>query len=239
MHTYTRYFLLFAFCLAGPVAFAQGIFNGKVFEYKTRIGLANIWIENLRNKQNTLSDKTGKFSLPAKPGDLVLFKGFSYKNDTVLVTSLNSAEIFLQSQKIELKQVNISTTELAKKFKDYDQEYHGQPMVYHRDREGNLDGGINIRIHYWKKGEHDKAKLDKKLRDFETMDHIHGLFTPETIGKFVPLKGDEMDNFISLYTPSVKVFTSNDFNMVAYLSESYKKYQALPVEKRHPQPIGN
>ncbi|MEO7211393.1 hypothetical protein [Mucilaginibacter sp.] len=239
MHTYTRYLLLFAFCLAGPVVFAQGIFNGKVFEYKTRIGLANIFIENLGSKQNTLSDKNGKFSLPAKKGDLVLFKGFSYQNDTVLITSLNGIEVFLAPQNMELSQVNISSTELAKKFKDYDKEYHGQPVVYHRDRKGNLDGGINIRIHYWKKGEHDKQKLAKKLRDFDTMDQIHELFTPETIGKYVPLAGGEMDNFISLYTPSVKVFTSKDFNMVAYLSDSYKKYQALPEEKRHPQILAN
>jgi hypothetical protein len=239
MHTYIRYLLLAAFCLAGPVVFAQGTFKGRVFEYKTRIGLSNVFIENLGNKQNTLSDKTGKFALPAKTGDMVLFKAFGYQNDTVLITGLNDAEIFLATQNIELNQVTISTTELAKKFKDYDREFHGQPVVYHRDRKGNLDGGISIRLHYWKKGERDKQKLEKKLRDFDTMDQIHELFTPQTVGKYVPLTGDEMDNFIGLYTPSVKVFTSKDFNLVAYLSDSYKKYRALPEDQRKPRSIVN
>jgi hypothetical protein len=239
MHTYLRYLLLAAFCLAGPVVFAQGIFTGRVLEYKTRIGLGNIWIENLSNKQNTLSDKSGKFALPAKNGDLVLFKGFSYQNDTVLVTSLNGAEIFLAPQNIELSQVNISTTELDKQLRKYDRQFRNQAVVYHRDSKGNYDGGVSIRLHYWKKGERDKAKLEKKLRDFDTLDEIHELFTPQTVGKYVPLTGDEMDNFISLYTPSVKEFTRKDFNLVAYLSDSYKKYQALPEEQRKPRPIVN
>jgi hypothetical protein len=229
-----KYWCLVVLCFAGLSAFAQGTFSGRVFENKTRIPLSNIWVENLGNKRNTLSDKSGKFVLPAKAGDLVLFRGFGYKNDTVLVTRLGGTEIFLEPQKIELSQVNISTTELAKKFKDYDPEFHGQPIVYHRDRKGNLDGGINIRVHYWKKGERDKAKLEKKLRDFDTMDRIHEIFTRQTIRKYVPLDGDELDNFISLYTPSVTVFTRNDFNLLVYLSDSYKQYQALTPDKRKP-----
>lgn len=234
-----KYLLSIALCCIISAAMAQGTFKGQVFENKTRIGLANVFIENLTNKQNALSDKAGKFSVKAKLGDVVLFKSVAYQNDTVLVTSLSNTEVFLDLQKIQLKQVDISGTELAKEAPKYDKEFHNQPIVWHRDRLGNYDGGITWRIRYWKAGEHEKARLVKQLKNFETMDRIHELFVPEYVGQYVPLKGEDMDNFIGLYTPSVKVFTAKDFNMVAYLSDSYKKYQELPADKRKPQPLIN
>ncbi|AMR30379.1 hypothetical protein A0256_02570 [Mucilaginibacter sp. PAMC 26640] len=233
-----KYLCLLLFPFAITAAHAQGIFKGKVMEDKTRIGLANIFIQNLNNKSNTTSDKSGSYSLPAKVGDLVLFKGFSYLPDTVLVTSLNSTEIFLNPQKFPLQEVTVTATELKKPLKNiYDPEFHGQTVVKHRDREGNIDGGITMRLHYWKKGEHDQAKLEKKLKDFDTMDEIHGLFVPENIGKYVPLKGEELDNFIGLFTPGVKEYTRKDFNLLNYLNSSYKKYLALPPDQRKIQPF--
>lgn len=233
-----KYFCLLLFCLPVAAAVAQGNFKGKVMEIDTRTGLANIFIQNLNNKASTASDKTGLFSVPAKPGDLVLFKAPSYQNDTVLVTSLNNSEVFLALQKFPLQGVTVTSTELKKPLKNiYDPEFHGQPVVYHRDYKGNLDGGLTLRMHYWKKGEHDKAKLDKQLKDFDTMDEINALFTPPNIGKYVPLTGEELDNFIALYTPNVKEYTRKDFNLLNYLNSSYKKYQALPPDQRKVQPF--
>lgn len=232
-----RYLILLGCCLTALFSRAQGTFSGKVFEYKTHIALNNIWIENLSNKQNTLSDKNGKFSIPVKNGDLVLFKGFAYRSDTVLITGSNASEVFLEPQTIPLNQVDVTATELGKKINVYSPEFHGQPVVYHRDYKGNYDGGITIRLHYWKKGERDKAKLEQKLKNFDTADRINALFTPENIGKYVPLKGEDLDNFISLYTPTVKQFSRNDFTLLQYLNDSYKRYQDLPPDKRKPQPI--
>ncbi|OOQ59201.1 peptidase associated/transthyretin-like domain-containing protein [Mucilaginibacter pedocola] len=234
-----KYLLIVVFCCLFFGASAQETFKGQVFENKTRSGINSVYIENLNNKQSTLTDKNGKFAVKAKLGDLVLFKSIAYQNDTVLVTSYSNTEIFLDLKKIQLNEVNITTTGLAKEAPKYDKLFHNQSMVYHRNKEGNYDGGVTFRIKYWKKGEKDKAKLAKKLQDFDTMDHIHEVFVPETIGKYVPLKDEELDNFISLYTPSVKVYTDKDFNLVSYLSDCYKKYEALPPEKRKPEPIVN
>ena len=232
-----KYLAISICCFAASAVFGQSVFNGRVIENKTTIGLANIFIQNLTNNSNTLSDQAGKFSLPAKLGDLVLFKGFSYHPDTVLVTTLSKTEIFLNPQKFPLQEVTVTSTELKKKLVIYSAEFHGQPVVYHRDYKGNYDGGVTLRLHYWKKGEHDKQKLDKKLKEFDTMDQIHEVFVPESIGKYVPLTGEELDNFIDLYTPNVKEFSRKDFNLLTYISESYKKYLALPPDQRKPQPL--
>jgi hypothetical protein len=68
-------------------------------------------------------------------------------------------------------------------------------------RKGTLKGGIIWRIWYWKKDEKKKAKLEAKQRKYDIMYNISLVFTPKTIGKYVPLTGQELDDFIILYTP--------------------------------------
>ena len=216
---------------------AQRKLNGRVMENGTRIGLSDVFIENLTNKQSTFTDLKGRFSISAKTGDLLTFKGFAYQNDTLLVTDVNSKEVFMEPKKNDLAQVNITSTEI-KKLNTYDPQLHGQTMIYQRNKDGSLKGGIILRMWYWKKDERKKAKLEKKLKEFETADKIAAIFTPGNLAKYMPLTGEDMDNFIALYTPNVKTYTSNNFNLLKYLNDRYKNYQSLPPEKRKPKPLG-
>jgi len=227
-------YLLFISLFFSSTAFAQAPFSGRVLELKTRIGLAGIKVENLTSKKTTVTGNTGNFSIPAKNGDLLIFKGFAYSVDTLLVTEPWAKEIFLEPLNNELQPVNITTTETKNMATYYDPQYHGQPVVYARDKKGYLTGGIIWRIWYWKKDAKKKAKLEAKQRDYDIMYNISLVFTPKTIGKYVPLTGLELDNFITLYTPTPSVYTANDFNLVNYLNACYKKYQELPPEKREP-----
>lgn len=227
-------YLFFITLLFSSAAFAQAPFKGRVFEVKTRIGLAGIRIENLTNKKTAITDNKGDFSIPAKNGDLLTFKGFAYSADTVLMTEPWAKEIFLEPLNNELQPVNITTTETKNMNTYYDPLYHGQPVVYARDKKGYAKGGIIWRIWYWKKDEKKKAKLEAKQREFDMRYNISLVFKPKNIGKYVPLTGQELDDFINLYTPTPAVYNANDFNLVNYLNACYKKYQALPADKRQP-----
>jgi len=66
-----------------------------------------------------------------------------------------------------------------------------------------------------------------------TLDQIAQVFSPENIAKYVPLKDTDLTNFILLYIPSVKTYTSSDFNLSAYLNASYKKFLELTPEQRN------
>jgi hypothetical protein len=225
--------LIFIFVSSASIVLAQKKLTGRVLENGTRIGLGDVFIENLSNKQSTFTDVKGRFSIHAKTGDLLTFKGFAYQNDTVLVTDLNSKEVFMEPKKNELAQVNITSTEI-KKLNTYDPQLHGQTMIYQRNENGSPKGGIILRMWYWKKDEKKKAKLEKQLKEFETADRIAAIFTVSNLAKYVPLTGEDMNNFIALYTPNVKTYTRNDFNLISYLNDNYKKYQALPLDKRKP-----
>ncbi|MFD0763657.1 hypothetical protein ACFQZI_02245 [Mucilaginibacter lutimaris] len=228
-----RCLIIFAF-LISTSARAQFILKGRVFENKTRIGLAGIRVDNLNNNKTTLTNNTGNFAIPAKNGDMLVFKGFAYQVDTLVLTKMNEQEIFMEPVTNQLNQVNINTT-VTKNFNTYyDPLYHGQPVVYQRDREQRPVGGIIWRLWWWKKDENKKSKLEKLQQKFAVMDKIQAVFQPGIIAQYIPLTGEDLNNFITLYTPTPKIVTEKDFNLVNYLNECLKKYEKLPPDKRQP-----
>jgi hypothetical protein len=220
--------------LLSTAAFAQSNFKGRVFENKTRIGLAGIRVSNLNNNKTTFTDNIGAFSIPAKNDDLLVFKGFAYQTDTLLITDLHEQEVFLEPVTNALNQVNITSTETKNLNTYYDPQFHGQPVVYARDKDMNYKGGIVLRLWYWKKDEKKRAKLRALEEKYAIMEKIMAVFQPKIIAQYLPLTGDDMDNFINLYTPTPKIVTAKDFNLTNYLNACFEKYQALAPDKKRP-----
>ena len=118
-----------------------------------------------------------------------------------------------------------------------DPEYHGQSVVYQVDENGSKKGGIIIRLWYWNKDSKKERRAQRRLKDEEILKKIDRLFSPVNIARYVPLKGAVLDDFIALYRPAVKEYKSPAFNLVLYLSGCYKKFKALPPEKRKLPPL--
>jgi len=222
-------------CLSAVSAYSQQILKGRVLEDKTRVGLTAINITNLNTKQTTLSDNKGNFTIKASLNDILLFKGFAYQNDTLVVTKLNSFEVFMLPQDHILKDVKVTSID-GSSMAVYNPYFHGQTVAYQTDKNGNFIGGLNFRFWYWKKDEHKREKLKKMLQNEQVYVEIAKTFSPENVSRLVPLKGTELDNFISRYTPNIKVYTDNNFNLADYLNTCYKKFMQLTVNQRQVAP---
>jgi hypothetical protein len=234
-----RNILIICFCFFGMLtARGQSVFSGRVLESKTRVVLHAIRIENLSTRLKTISDDRGQFSIAAKPGDLLVFNGFAYQPDTLLITDMHAREIFLISKTTMLNQVNITDTSGTSKansnaVQHYDPMFHGQAVVYQRDAKYLKPvGGIAIRLHYWTKDEHKKRKAAQTAKEREISEHISSIFTPLNVSNYVPLKAADMDNFLMLYTPDVKEYTDKRFELVPYLNACYQNWQTLTPEQR-------
>jgi hypothetical protein len=225
--------LLFIICISTFVARGQSVQNGFVFENKTRVVLQGIRVENSSNNKYVVTDKAGKFSIEAKTGDLLIFKGLFYVPDTVLLTNLHDREIFLTSKQTMLNEVKVVNTEATHLGSVTDPAYHGQTVVYHLDKNKNYDGGAVIRVPYWKKDEKKRKREAEFLKNQELQDEITKVFSADNIAKYVPLKGADLDNFILLYIPTVKTYTSKDFDLPIYLNTSYKKFLTLSPDERN------
>lgn len=210
----------------------QATVQGRVTEYKTHIHLRSVRVTNLTTKQYTTTDTAGLFYIYAKPGDLLAFRGYAYQPDTVTIINKNHLEVYLEPVNNVLNEVKVAGGPEAKTGNLKDPTLTGAPVVYQRDQNGNYKGGIAIRFGY---GKDKKAIHSKQLSDQEAADYdIDQAFNEQTVSKTIPLRGQELKDFLLMYRPSIAMFKARDFNMTIYLNDSYKAYMALPPDKRKP-----
>lgn len=227
--------LFFLICFAVSVASAQTVIKGRVYEEKTHTVLINIEVRDIDHQKITTTNNDGAFTIPATVGDRLVFGGFSYLADTVLVANKFEFEVYLKPKQNMLNTVNITLNSVAAPttFKQYDPMYHGQTFT---EKPG---GGVIMRISDWNKDAKKKERDAKMEADGEIRDKINAAFNTTTIVKYVPLKGDDLNGFIELYKPTVELYNSPDFKLVTYINDCYKEFVKLPADKRHLVKLGD
>lgn len=227
-----RYTILLLFCCLFFINTRAQTIKATVFENHTRITLQGIFVRNLNNQESAVTDAKGKFSLKGKLNDLLVFTGYGYLNDTLLVTNVKMEEVFLEPKTNMLNQVDIYTPQVNTGGTWSDPSFHNQTMIYQRNGDGSYKGGVAFRIWSSKGAEHKRQKLAQKQAEEEINQEILKVFTAKNLAKYLPLTPSEMEGFITRYTPLAKVYADNDFNLLAYLDKCYKEYVKLPADKR-------
>lgn len=235
-----RWYFVLIFSLLASFAYAQHTQDGIVYENKTHVALPNISILNLNGKYRATTDKQGRFSIAAKVNDLLVFSGFGYAPDTVVVIDLRAREIFMDPIQHMLNEVKINGGAVANPSimqKPKDPDYHNQTMNYQRDLDrpgasGAIKGGVNLRIWSNKKTENDAKKKEQQDKNDKITAEIQQAFSKESIEKYVPLKDQELHSFVMRYSPDIPTFTSEEFNLAAYISKCYKEFIKLSPEER-------
>ena len=213
-------FLIFLF--AATAASAQDVLKGTVYENGSNIKLGNVFIRDNNNKQITITDKNGNFSLRSATGHLLIFNSPGYLPDTLYLIDTKPKRIDLIPKTINLSQVNVTATRQA-----------FNPRVEYRQVYEKSKVYVFSPSTWFSKEGKDARRLKKYFQRDAEERHIDAVFTPVYVGSIVPLKGPELENFISLYRPTYKFLRSNNSeSIVAYINDSYKKYLALPADKR-------
>lgn len=217
------------------LSFAQGNLTGRVYENKTRVPIAGVSIQNLNSHILTLTDQNGLFSIRAHVGDLVTFSSFAYQTDTLFVKDLGSIEILMDLKGNTLKDVTVTGTQTRLGNLTAPptlSPFGGQTLVYSKDASGNYNGGLKLNL-FDSHSDANKKKKDVQLgKDEDTKRQIVREFSPEGLKDLVPLKGQEMTNFIIMYTPSVGTYSSPEFNLTIYVDSSYKEFLKIPADRR-------
>ncbi|GGH14592.1 hypothetical protein [Mucilaginibacter phyllosphaerae] len=209
------------------VAAAQTTFKGTVYEEGTNTRLSDVFIRDNNSRQVSITDKNGNFTIRAAVGHTLIFNSPGYQSDTLYLIDLMPKKIMLATQTIALRAVNITATRTAFNPRA---EY---PEVYEKSKVYVFSPST------WFSGEGKKARRLKKYFQRESEQRaIDAAFSPAYVGSLVPLKGTELENFMTLYRPNYAFLRSNNReSIVAYINDSYKKYIALPPDKRAPQPL--
>jgi hypothetical protein len=203
-------------------AMSQGLLKGTVHESGTNNNLPNVFIRDNNNKQLTLTDKDGRFSIRTEPGHIIIFDCPGYVSDTLYVVNLAPKNIMMVTKTIALREVSINAT---RQFFDPRKEY---PEIYTKSKVYIMSPTT-----WFSKEGKDARRLKRYFAREEEERRVDAVFNRVYVGSIVPLKGQELEDFLILYRPSYSFIKSNDSESLAvYINDSYKKFKALPVEKR-------
>ncbi len=220
-------FAIAALILASGIAHAQDLLKGSVHENGTDAKLTNVFLHDINNNQLALADKNGNFQIKSAPGHTIIINSPGYVSDTLYVVDMTPKKIKMSGLTIALRQVNINSTKSAFNPRE---EY---PEIYEKSKVYVLSPSS-----WFSKDSKDARRLKRYFASEEEDRKVDAAFNMAYVGSLVPLKGQELENFMTLYRPSYDFVKSNDrVSMAVYVNDSYKKYLALPPDQRKLQQL--
>lgn len=222
-----KLYLFATMLLLGNGLFAQSLVKGTVIESGSGIKLSDVFVRDMTNKQIALTDKSGKFEIKSETGHTLIFSSPGYVDDTLFVVDLAQKRVELKTRTIALREVNITAQRLAF---DPHKEY---PDVYTKSKVYVLSPSS-----WFSKEGRDARRLKRYFAREEQERKVDQVFNQVYVSSLVPLRGQELEDFMTLYRPSYAFVTSNNSeSMAVYINDSYKKFRALPPDKRHLQKL--
>jgi len=217
-----KYFLVILVCLIAGSVSAQGLLKGTVYENGTNNKLPDVFIHDKNTKQYALTDKDGNFQVKTETGHLLIFDSPGYVSDTLYVVDMTIKKIMLETKTIALREVSVNST---RQTFDPQKEY---PEVYEKSKVYVMSPSS----WFGKEGK-DARRLKRYFRREAEERHIDAVFTRTYVGSIVPLKDGQLEDFMTMYRPTYAFLMNNNGPSLAlYINDCYKKYQALPPDKR-------
>jgi hypothetical protein len=214
--------LIVALFVAGTVN-AQTVLKGTVYESSKGSRMPDVFIrDNNNTKQMTITDDKGNFSIRTESGHTLIFDSPGYVSDTLYITDFGNKRVEMVTKMITLSQVNVTSTRQSF---DAHKEY---PEVYTRSKLYPLSPTT-----WFGKDARDARRLKKYFKREEEERHVDEVFNVTYVQSLVPLRGMELENFMTLYRPTYAFLKNNNGeSLTVYINDSYKKFMALPADKR-------
>jgi hypothetical protein len=201
---------------------AQDVIKGTVVEEGTNDKITNVFVHDTNNKQITLVDKNGKFEIRSGKNHLIIFDSPGYISDSVFVIDYKPLTIILRPAGMVLNQVDINAKRMTF---DPRVEY---PEVYRKSKVYIMSPST-----WFSKEGRDARRLKKFFANEERERYVDKYYTAKYVATLVPLQGRELQNFMTIYRPTYAYIKSNDGPSLAeFINDAYKKYKALPPERR-------
>jgi hypothetical protein len=199
----------------------QNIIRGQVVETGTNTKMPDVFVRNTSNNQVTLTDNGGNFQVRGLMGHTLIISSPGYVSDTLYIADMAPKRVVMVPLGITLNAVNVRGQQRFDPRAEY-------PQVYQKSKVYVLSPTT-----WFGKEAKDARRLKRYFEREEKERVVDSVFTKIYVGSLVPLKGNELENFMNLYRPTYEFVRSNNGpSMAAYINDSYKKYQALPPEKR-------
>lgn len=202
--------------------YAQAPLKGTVEEAGKNTRLSNVFIKDINNNQLTLTDNNGDFEIPTETGHTLIFNSPGYVSDTLYVVDMKPKTIKLEVLTIALREVKINATRGGFNPRE---EY---PQVYEKSKVYILSPSS-----WFGKEARNARRLKRYFAMEQEQQKIDQVFNAAYVSSLIPLRGQELEDFMTLYRPSYDFVKSNEGqSMALYINDCYKKFKALPPDKR-------
>lgn len=162
-------------------------------------------------------------------GHSIIFDSPGYVSDTLYLIDMTIKKINLVPKTIALREVNINSTRPTF---DPQKEY---PEVFEKSKVYVLSPTT-----WFSKESKDARRLKRYFKREAEERRIDAVFTRTYVGSIVPLKGHELENFMTMYRPTYAFIISNSGpSLAVYINDCYKKYMALPPDQRSSPQLGD
>ncbi len=221
----TRIFLFVATVCFYSSLNAQSILKGSVFEAKSPRKLANVFVRDINSKEISLTDNLGNFTIRTLINHTLVFSSPGYVSDTLYLVDLRPKKIELVIQGISLREVNVTSTRSFNPREEYPDVYEKSKFALSPSRIFGKESKNARRLKHYFELEADERQIDS-------------IFNAAYVSSVVPLKGQELENFMSMYRPSLAFLKKTPHSsLTLYINDSYKKFMALPPDKRSLQKL--
>jgi hypothetical protein len=213
--------LITIFALAGGSLYAQDLLRGSVREAGTNSKMPDVFVRDITTKQIALTDDKGDYEIKAATGHTLIYSSPGYISDTLFVVDMKPKNVQLKTMSIALREVNISGKQNFNPITEY-------PDVYEKSRVYVLSPSS-----WFGKDAKDARRLKRFFNHEAEERQVDQVFTRVYVGSIVPLKGQDLEAFMMMYRPTYAFIKDNNGpSLVAYINDSYKKFMALPPDKR-------
>lgn len=206
--------------------------TGYVLEWESGEPLPNVEIKNLATGVLAESRADGQFTIPVKKNQRLQFEYPGYRTDTLVVIEFDIKRVYLTSDgsaiRIDEVQIQAMTdTRLASEIRRAEEE--GQFTETSQRR-----GGVRISPSRWFGNEGRQARQrHKQLLAEQERRKIDARFTPEIITSLTPLKGEDLELYMTKYRPTVGFLsTASDEDLRLYIMDTYAAFKKLTPEQR-------
>jgi hypothetical protein len=165
---------------AGRVS-AQDVLKGSVHESGSDTKLTNVFIRDMNNSQLTLADKNGNFEIMTETGNTLIFNSY--------VVDMTPKKVRMAPLTIALREVSINSSRNAAF--DPHTEF---PEVYQKSKVYLLSPSSWVG-----KDARDARRLKRYFEMEEQQRRIDEVFNTTYVGSIVPLKGQELEDFMDIH----------------------------------------
>lgn len=202
---------------------AQNILRGTVFEGKSSRKLADVFVRDVNSKEISLTDNAGNFIIRTVLNHTLIFSSPGYVSDTLFLVDLKPKHVELALRGISLNAVNITSSRGFNPREEYPSVYEKSKFALSPSRIFGKEAKDARRLKHYFDREGDERQIDS-------------IFNVVYVSSIVPLKGNDLENFMSMYRPTLAFLKKTPHSsLTLYVNDSYKKFMALPPEKRSMQ----